>query len=458
VFNEVCFRPDGEIFINSINFYSSLLKHILSNKVFLHEEVLRRILNNSRQLRNIENIVDNLLLLECRLDVIYEYDAKVNDHLSYYHNFIKTSFDKIFLKEISIELLKKLKNKGLSSSEVEEVLINKYVDIVNSIVESINKNSDNFIEILVEIKDAIEVASKIKAAINYEESKKKIKECLTVLLFYKRVYLSDQENIKKSLKSFDFKLSKPKFEMSIKEYLIKSPMYLYSLTKINFNKSAEESIKIYSEYPMQFLSNRLEINNNQTYTIQNTGYRNNILEYYLQFLKKYVSENSSDLRNLPHDNELSIFLYYLDTIDNLSLNYIALELEYDDNWIKSYCLNELKIENEIYENTYVFLVKLLIILEYHLNKVYEKLYNTKPSNIEDILNKLFEYYSENDEYRNGIMYIYYMIYFSSGINLRNKIMHGEFIGRINYSQEIICIFSSIVFMHYLIHKEDLYEK
>ena len=67
------------------------------------------------------------------------------------------------------------------------------------------------------------------------------------------------------------------------------------------------------------------------------------------------------------------------------------------------------------------------------------------------------YFKNKKNIVNGLMYINYILYEVTGLNIRNKVAHGTFINE-NIDVELMLSFSAIIFMQHLIQKKELYNE
>ena len=68
------------------------------------------------------------------------------------------------------------------------------------------------------------------------------------------------------------------------------------------------------------------------------------------------------------------------------------------------------------------------------------------------LNTLFEVYSD-EEKKDGIMYLNYILYEKSGLNLRNKMLHGVMINS-NLDIAMLVTFSGLIFVSWLLNDKE----
>ena len=68
------------------------------------------------------------------------------------------------------------------------------------------------------------------------------------------------------------------------------------------------------------------------------------------------------------------------------------------------------------------------------------------------LNNLFELYKDDESKVDGIMYLNYILYEKSGLNLRNNIMHGTLINE-QLLTSLVVTFSGLIFISWLLNEK-----
>ena len=108
--------------------------------------------------------------------------------------------------------------------------------------------------------------------------------------------------------------------------------------------------------------------------------------------------------------------------------------------------------NYDYYNDYAIVVNNILAIEYNIVTFMKK------HNIEDKkdgyenINNLVNYFKEDNDVINGLMYLNYILYEKSGLNLRNNAVHGTLINnRLDIS--LMVTFSGLIFVSWLLNEK-----
>ena len=115
-------------------------------------------------------------------------------------------------------------------------------------------------------------------------------------------------------------------------------------------------------------------------------------------------------------------------------------------------IDNLKKEiNFNFDNEYAVVVSNVLAIETNVIKLLRKNNMSISKDGFENLNNLFELYKGNIENADGLMYINYILYEKSGVNLRNNIMHGTLINE-NLTMPLMVSFSCLIFISWLLHE------
>lgn len=460
IFNDRLFQSNGEIFKNCMHFYKRVLKYGVDNKTTLLPNVIERILpkfySRHKDTSDYKYLFNKCLSQMRYLDYLIDYDYDISEHLDSYNKYIFENINFSYGGERAIDIIKKLSDKALLEKDTLKAFLNGYVDIVNNVCENARNKNGDIITNIANIESLLKNLSEIKN-INYNSFpssyKQKVSDCIIQVLFYKRQMLKDENYTKESMKEFGFKFTIPKQEKSIPDYLKENIYYLYPLTKIDFDNMLEDAIKSYAEHPLFHMVSTYAIDNaNSLYISYNGNADGNLKSYYDSSGKEYIDKNHDKLLNCLDKDYYEVMLRHINTSYNMSIDIVLTQLgDYYDELLKKYKEN-FGYNDIIFNNMYVLLCNSIIKIESYLLEIANKK-GIITDNITDAIIQLFNMYIQNNEYRNGIMYINYILYDNLGLRLRNRLMHGEYINHKNYCREFIVIASCLVFASYFINKE-----
>ncbi|MGE5456346.1 MAG: hypothetical protein ACM3O4_04520 [Ignavibacteriales bacterium] len=461
VFHDRLFQYNGDIFKSCILFYRRVLKYGVDKKITLLPNVIERIVPKffprHKDTSDYKYLFNKCLFQMKYLDYLIEYDYDISSHLSSYNKYIIENINFSYSGERAIDILKKLSDKNLLEKEILKTFLNGYVEIVNDVCDNAKNKNGDIITNIANIESLLKNLSEIKS-INYSNFpssyKQKIADCIIQVLFYKRQMLKDESYTKKSMKEFGFEFTIPKQEKSIVDYLKENIYNLYPFVKINFDSMLEESIKSYAEHPLLHLVSTYTIDNaNNLYISHNENVNTDLKSYYDLNGREYINKNHDKLLNCLDKDYYEVMLRHIGTSYNLSIEIALIQLgDYYNELLEKY-KESFGYNDKIFNNMYVVLCNSIIKTESYLLEIAKNKGLEINGNISDVINQLFNMYIENAEYRNGIMFINYILYDNLGLRLRNRLMHGEYINHKNYNREFIAIASCLVFTSYFINKE-----
>lgn len=465
IFHDRLFQRNGDIFKNCMIFYRKVLKYGVDNKIILLPNVIERILpkfySRHKDTSDYKYVFKKCLSQMRYLDYLIDYDFDISKHLDSYNEYIFKNINFSYGGERAIDIIRKLSDKALLEKKTLKAFINGYIDIVNNVNENAKNRNGDIITNIANIESLLKNLSELKN-INYNyfpsSYKQRVSDCIIQVLFYKRKMLRDENYTRESMKEFGFEFTIPKQEKSIIDYLKENISYLYPFSKINFGNMLEEAIKSYAEHPFFHMMLTYEIDNDNSVYISYNGNADGDLKSYYDFKgNEYINKNHDKLLNCLDKDYYEVMLRHINASYNMSVDIVLLQLEdYYEELLKKYREN-FGYNDDIFNNMYVLLCNSIIKIESYLLEIADKK-SIKIDNVSDAINQLFNIYIENDEYRNGIMYINYILYDNLGLRLRNRLMHGEYTNNKNYCREFIVIASCLMFASYFINKELVNEK
>ncbi len=436
------------------DFYRQLLNYGVENKVFIDAEIINRIFNNINGRKDYnEELIDLLVNNEKNLYNVIKYDNNKNMHIETYFKYIIDSLDHFdgynYAKEILFELDK---SKNLKEDILNKIL-NKYVSVVNGLCRKLADKQYSFIHGLSEIdnlkKELIYILQNIELL--NKRQKEKIRECLSYLLRLKRYLLSDENYVNSEMHVSEFKQSIPAKKVdSFRNSLLKNKFSLYAASKVRFATDVGRALESYAKYPLQSVVSMIHIDSAEQ--IYSTGIEaknkinNNFKKYYDKKGENYTKKHPN-LMNKLSKNYYEELLRYLSKTFIIQQNLTLSVLGHDDF---RKIINELK--NSIYDNNdndYAVVVSNILAIETDVLKLLR--YHNSPISSDGYsnLNTLFELYSDENQ-KDGIMYLNYILYEKSGLNLRNKMMHGVMINS-NLDMALLVTFSGLIFISWLLN-------
>lgn len=436
------------------DFYKQLFNYGIRNEIFINKEIINRVFNNIKNKKEyndelIELLVDN----ENNLYNIIKYDNDIKKHIETYFNYIFDSLNNFggynYAKDVLFELDK---TKNLSEDKLNQTL-NKYVDIVNKLCKKLVDKQYSFIQGLSEIenlkRELIYILQNIESLNN--KQKEKIRECLCYLLRLKRYLLSDKIYVNSEMHETEFKQSIPSIEVdNFKNSLLNNKFSLYSASKIRFTEEMGNALESYANHPFLSLVSTYHIDSDeQIYSVgvQEKKQKNsNFKKYYDQKGKEYTA-NHPKLMNKLSENYYDELLRYLSQTFLMQQNLTLAILGHNDF---RKIINELKDSISYnFENDYSIVVSNILAIETDILKLMKR-NNLKVSQDGfSNLNALFEAYSDENK-KDGLMYLNYILYEKSGLNLRNKMMHGVMINS-NLEIALLVTFSGLIFVSWLLN-------
>ena len=435
-------------------FYKQLFNYGIKNGIFIDVEIINRVFNNINHKKeyNVE-LIDLLVKNKNNLNNIIKYDNNINEHIETYFNYIIDSlkhFDGYnYAKDVLFELDK---TNNLNEGKLNQIL-NKYVDIVNQLCRKLVDKQYSFIQGLSEIenlkKELIYILQNIESL--NDRQKEKLRECLSYLLRLKRYLLSDEIYVNSEMHETEFKQSIPSKEVdNFRNSLLNNKFSLYAASKVRFTADVGHALESYAKYPLQSIVSMYHIDSvEQVYSTgidEKNRVNSNFKKYYDQKGKEYTI-NHPRLMNKLSQNYYEELLRYLSKTFLMQQNLTLSVLGHDDF---RKIINELK-DSISYkdDNDYSIVVSNILAIETDVLKLLQRNNLNISQDGYSNLNALFEIYSDEDK-KDGIMYLNYILYEKSGLNLRNKMMHGVMINS-NLDIALLVTFSGLIFVSWLLN-------
>lgn len=458
-FEKKDFYGKGYIFERCLLFYVRLTNYTKKSKTLIFDDKIKRIFENigNKNPQEHKIIFNNIILNGRFLDQLIIFDYNIDDHLKQYEDYIIKNCNLSFGGDRSLDLILFLDKKNKLSEESLLIFFNKLIDIFNNIIVKGLNREDNIIQSLAEIDDAVKTLEKLKK-IDYnkfeKDFKSKINECTIKILNIKREITGDKSYVMKDMHESRFEIKIDNNISKLIKDINNNILYLYVYFRIDFNNELERSIKLFSDHPMSKMFTNYSIDDKkQTYKknplIKKSTYKN----YYDKKGKQIVERDKNSLNNLLQKDYYETMLQDCNHFLLSSVNLIVLQLAEGYNSIKSIIREQLNYTDVIFDNDYIIISDILIRIEYEIFNIYNLngLENIDLKEPERLLENLFAFYSENDEYRNGLMMVNYYLYEKNGLDLRNRFMHGEMLHK-DLKEEMIIVSSCVIFLIYMKEK------
>lgn len=352
--------------------------------------------------------------------------------VNFYNDYLKDSID--IISDEKLTLIIKFYLKGSLDDTVLKSHINSLIMQINNIREK--ATSENIINIISEIEELNKNLNTLNKYIKEEEYKSKVKECLLDLLFIKRELLDDKKTVNKNLKSIGHKINiDTRHIENVRNEIKNNPFNVFSLLKIDFNKSLETAIKTKSHNALSFLVSTMHINSeNRVYELD-YEYEKIFKDYYEiigKGIEKELSEKK-ELLNYFNENYYDTLIKYINLTIGASENFILSIINFDEYYkdlkgsIDKIIGSDFSID-KLYKNLYAFISKMILYIEQSLTKLYNHINDTNKVRINEpsFLSDLF--FKCNDEkIKNIIFHLYFNLYLREGYNIRNNVFHGNLI-------------------------------
>lgn len=456
-FNKIASHYNQRKFYNNFmdelfKFYNDSINFAITQSLYISPETVQKVLHNLKKEQHINLIVSSLIKDDRYYQYIYKFDSQISVHKNYYIDFIIKLIDQPFSTRNYSDLFDYLLNKNLLSDYELKKITNLFVKKTNKLVSKYFAKKESFINAISEVESLKNEISSISSLSNLSGLyKKKLRECITCVLNFKRYLISDEDYMNNDMHEFktDTIISNTKITKFKKE-LNKNILRIYSASTVDFDKCMIDSINYYSKYALQSMFSSYSIDAKSKTYKTNKDFINDISTsfeiYYDNLGLEYTKKNNEKLLNKKGSGFYSEMLKELSRMfmihQNILLSFMD---EYNFDSIRT------KIDDgmgNILNNDYVRIVYCILYVELAINIILKKHNLDWNSSYKENISKLFEIYKDDPIKRNGLMYIYYSFYEHTGPNIRNKIMHGMFFKE-NLKVPLIVSFSATIIIGWI---------
>ena len=452
-----------EVFIKEIKdvcfeFYNDIINYSIKNDIFVSARTVDKIINNLSGEKYKCLLFDLLLTSKTDIYNLCEHDYDLKEHRVIYECYIRDNIPNIYGFNNVNKTIKRLDCYDCISIDFSKEMINQCIKTTNILGNHIVCKDENCINLVSAIDDLKQLLLTINGCKNILKGyKEKIKECLYCILSLKRRLLYDTEYVDKEMMTHEFKFTIPKEYIRLFEIEIKNNHFnLYNLLKIDFDKCMENTIKNFSTSPLSSFVTRMRIDSDSKMYYLNEEKKINtdssFKRYYDKIGNEYTINNAKDLRNQIRGNYYEEMLIYLQSYYfHSDIGIKTMLLKDEINGIVNTMKEFMKYS---YDNEYAMIVNNIVAIESTINDVAEKVLKNAKKNVEDNLQELFDYYVNEYEKRNGLMYINYLLYEKSGPNYRNRYIHGNAPFDRDFNVPLLCTFAIIIFLGWLMNDEN----
>lgn len=451
-----------KLFIETPNdlylFYKEIIYFGLDNDIFIDGEIISKIFNNLKSMKKDYNeLIELFITSKKHISNIIYYDVEKTKHIDVYMEYIKDSLDTFGGYNYAKEVIFELDKDNCLDLDSNNKIINMYINVTNKLVNKLKNKDYSFIQGLSEIenlkKELLYLSKNIES---YQDNQKgKIQECLSHLLSLKRYIVSDNDYVKSEMHEYKYEHKVPTKE--VEEYrksLLDNKFKLYAASKINFTSELYQALESYAEHPMLSLVSKYTIDSKrEVYSLRLEDRKkvndDNFKKYFDEKGIEYT-ETHPKLLNKLSSNFYEELLKYLSTTFQLHQNILISTISKSD--FKS-IIKELK-ESIGYDfnNEYAIVVSNILSIEVNVIKILERNNLAVCKDGFTNLNNLFELYKDDESKVDGIMYLNYILYEKSGLNLRNNIMHGTLINE-QLVTSLVVTFSGLIFISWLLNEK-----
>lgn len=452
------FNIRRNFFVDFINelfvFYKSLFSFGLENDIFIDGETIYKVFNNlSFGNKDYKELIEMFIEKKNNLYNIVFFDLEKKKHIDTYMEYINDSLEHFGGYNYAKELFVELELDDCLDESLRNRIINNYVMIVNNLVNTLKDKQSSFIKGLSDIENAKkEILYLLKRIERFNDiQKKKLNELLTRLLRIKRFIISDDEYVNAEMHESKFEQKIPSEEVDkYRKALLENKLRIYSASSVKFVNEMGTALEMYANYPMQSLVSRYTIDSKREIYALGIEDRKKVksdnFKKYFDCIGSDYTKTHPKLLNKLHENYYEEMLRYMSTTFQLHQN-LLLSMLYEEEFNSMiFELKELVGYN--FENYYAMIASNILAIEVNVIKILEK--NNLPVVDDgfDNLNELFEFYKGDIDKVNGLMYLNYILYEKSGLNLRNNVMHGTLFNE-NLNIPLIVSFSGLIFISWL---------
>lgn len=439
-------------------FYKKIVEYAFRTDVFINGEIINKIFNNlnTRQ-EGCDELIEQFIDNKKYLYNIISYDKNTKNHISTYLEYIYQSLDEFGGYNYAKEMIAILDRYGSLTLQDNKNIINKYVEVVNKLGIKLKDKEYSFHNGMNEIdnlKNELNyILREVRSLIPIQKSK--IHECLNTLLGLKRYLLSDNNYIESEMIKRDYsqKINQSEVE-KIRKSIFDNIFLLYASSKIDFIEQMGIALNSYSKYALSSIVSKMQIDSKrQIYSInieeQPKSSNDNFKKYFDSVGRTYTLANEKKLINKLDNNYYEELLKYLSKTFILHQSLITSFFSKEE--LKGIYRNLSISLGYDYENSYEILVSNILAIEADVLCLLKRHSLKEHSNGFDNASELFDFYKSDKQIVNGLMYINYILYEKSGLNLRNNAMHGNLINT-DLTISLLVTFSALIFMSCLLNE------
>lgn len=437
---------------NAFEFYNKTIDYCIENDIFVDTEYIERICTNlNSDCAKLNYIVDKFVSNNINLSLVISFDKEIDKHLDKYNNYIKTYIDEKNFYKYPEQIIFGLEKNKLLNEDILKLIINNIVDKINTLHEKAINKQEHFIHLLSFIDELNKIINKFLQRIQgmNKTQVNKLCECLNNLLTIKRYIISDDDYINSQLHEFSHTITIPNKKMEeIVEDISSNVARLYAYSTVNFEHQMKETLKFYSKSAMLSAVSVFTIDSSQQmYYKPNEIIVNNFFKrYYDEVGKKYTKINKKLVNRIEQDYYEEMLKYLGKTFfmhQNMLYSFLKNHNKFD------YMINEFKrITNIKVEDYYVILADNVLHIESTILDLLVRFNLEVTDDGRTNLYTLATHFKDEKFIVNGLMYINYILYEITGLNIRNNVAHGTLINK-NIEMELMLTFSAMMFIHYL---------
>ena len=437
------------------------IDYCIENKTFVDPEYIERICTNlTSDSFKLNYMVDKFISNDINLSLVISFDKEISKHLEEYNNYIKTYVYEENFYEYPEHVIFCLEKSKLLSEDILNIIINNIIDKINELREKTIKKQEVFIQLLSFIDDLNKTINNFLQRIESmgRAQVNKLYECLNNLLTIKRYIVSDDNYVDSQLQEFSHEITIPnkKIEEVVND-IDNNIVRLYEYSTVNFECQMKEALESYSEHALLSIISVFTIDTRQQmyYKPNEITVNNFFKEYYDEIGKKYTKKNKKLVNRISKDYYEEM-LKFLGKTFLMHQNMLYSILKKHNKF--NYTINKFRrILNITFKDDYITLASNIIYIESMVLDLLVKYDLEVTDDGRTNLYALALYFKNKKNIVNGLMYINYILYEVTGLNIRNKVAHGTFINE-NIDVELMLSFSAIIFMQHLIQKKELYNE
>lgn len=460
VFPRKLFYKNGIIYESDYMYINKYIEHCKNSDKLVKIPILKMFIPRfflTKRNGLYEKLLD--LIIECSNSLFYlvDYDYCLAKHIDDYERIIKENakFSNAYKFEAVIKLEKKLDNKDVLKYDLLKYTMNTIIKFENQLIYEMTNSEKHELQCIASVNLVLDTLHHLN---NFKTAdgiiKEKIDECIRVILYHKRNFLK-RGNVS-DIEYFENTIEFPKTLVdNIRRSLNENLTNLYQLLYIDFASAMKEAIKNYADSPFIHLFSHVEIMEELGVYKYRDGFKNESLfsRFYNELGIKTQNELGELLNYFTGDFYL-LMLTHLHSERTLSAQIIRIHnKDLIDNELISFIINDyFGIKKYDVTTPYILCVFMIINIEKGIYELIE-LYGGKfiPKKMEENLYWLFSI-SNNQEFQNMIMNVYYVLYAEYGMELRNNFMHGNIVNKNDLMIEVMYIFSSLLMLEALIYE------